>query len=387
MNLDSDFHAERATLRSRLRQQRLVAGFGAEAFRARDFGELLRRAAEITAEGLGTDFAKVLEYIPREEALLIRTGVGWRDGVVGVVKLGADTASPAGYALKTGEPVITNHLAGEARFRTPAVMAEHGVRRAINVIIQGEEGGPAFGVLEADSRDPKGSFSADDVAFLQAVANILGLAFDRERDRTTRDLLMREVHHRVKNSLQLAQTVLNLQARASEAEAARGQLEEAARRIMTIAAVHERLYTGRHFGRVNIAGYLGQLTDDISTSSGAASAGRAIGLDLVPGGETAECDADRATTLGLVATELVTNALKYGEGRIVVRFDPGAEAGHMRLVVEDEGAGPPPGFDPALSRGLGMRLLVAMLRGALTIECSAAPTRCRFIADLPPEAH
>jgi GAF domain-containing protein len=227
MNAPTDLVADPNTLRSRLRQQRLVATFGSEALRAGDFDDLLQEAARLVAEGLGVDFAKVLEYIPREDALLIRAGVGWRDGVVGVLKLGADTASPAGFALKTGQPVISNHLADEPRFRTPAIMAEHGVRRAVNVIVRGEGDGPAFGVLEADTRDASESFSPDDVAFLQAIANVLGLAVDRERDRAARDLLMREVHHRVKNSLQIAQTVLLLQARAAQAEAARDQLEEA----------------------------------------------------------------------------------------------------------------------------------------------------------------
>src|SRR6476659_2092052 len=182
MNASNDFAADYQTLRSRLRQQRLVADFGTEALRAAGFDDLLQQAARIAAEGLGADFAKVLEYLPREDALLIRAGVGWREGVVGVIKLGADTASPAGFALKTGEPVISNHLAGEERFRTPQVMAEHGVRRAVNVIVRDEGDGPAFGVLEADTREAKESFSPDDVAFLQALANTLGLAIDRERD-------------------------------------------------------------------------------------------------------------------------------------------------------------------------------------------------------------
>ena len=256
MNASNDFAADYQTLRSRLRQQRLVADFGTEALRAAGFDDLLQQAARIAAEGLGADFAKVLEYLPREDALLIRAGVGWREGVVGVIKLGADIASPAGFALKTGEPVISNHLAGEERFRTPQVMAEHGVRRAVNVIVRGEGDGPAFGVLEADTREAKESFSPDDVAFLQALANTLGLAIDRERDRAARDMLMREVHHRVKNSLQIAQTVLLIQARAPDAAAARPQLEEAARRVLTIAAVHERLYGGPEVGRVAAVAYL-----------------------------------------------------------------------------------------------------------------------------------
>jgi two-component sensor histidine kinase len=384
MDARSDLVADHQTLRSRLWQQRLVAAFGAEALRAGDFGELLQEASRVAAEGLGTEFAKVLEYIPREEALLIRAGVGWRDGVVGVVKLGADIASPAGYALKTGKAVITNYLANEPRFRTPQIMVEHGVQRAVNVIIRGEGDGPPFGVLEADTREDTETFSPDDSEFLQALANTLGLAVDRERDRAARDMLMREVHHRVKNSLQIAQTVLLLQARAPDAEAAKDQLEEAARRILTIAAVHERLYGGPEVGRVAIAAYLRGLVDDLAASTGAAAANRSVLVQVDLAHDGATWDSDRATTLGLVATELVTNAMKYGAGEVVVRLGSYEADGAAFLSVEDEGDGPPPGFDPAVSRGLGMRLLAALLRGGmLEVDRNTVPGRARFIARLP----
>jgi hypothetical protein len=68
----------------------------------------------------------------------MRAGVGWHEGLVGVASVGADLASPSGFALRTGEPVISNHLDSEERFRTPELLAAHGVRRAINVILQGE---------------------------------------------------------------------------------------------------------------------------------------------------------------------------------------------------------------------------------------------------------
>jgi two-component sensor histidine kinase len=383
MNIRSNLLADNQVLRSRLRQQRLVAAFGAEALRLGGFDELLQEAARIAAEGLGVELAKVLEYIPAEPSLLIRAGVGWQEGVVGVIKLGTDTASPAGYALHTGVPVISNHLSDEARFRTPQVMAEHGVRRAVNVIVRGEGDGPAFGVLEADSRDEDEAFSPDDVAFLQALANTLGLAADRERDRRQRDLLMREVHHRVKNSLQIAQTVLLLQARTPAAEPARAPLEEAARRILTIAAVHERLYAGPQIGRVAVAAYLEDLVADLAASMGAAQAGREVRVEVDARRVAETWDADRATNLGLIVTELVTNALKYGAGEVLVRFDPGGEGAATVLVVEDEGDGPPADFEPKATGGLGMRLVSALLRGgSLELDRKGAPGRTRFVATM-----
>jgi GAF domain-containing protein len=74
--------------------------------------------------------------------------------------------------------VISNHLESEARFQTPDLLAAHGVRRAIKVILQGD--GAPHGVLGVDSRS-KGEFSEHDIAFLQGTANILGMAIERQR--------------------------------------------------------------------------------------------------------------------------------------------------------------------------------------------------------------
>ncbi|WP_119680857.1 PAS domain S-box protein [Indioceanicola profundi] len=162
----------------RERQHELLARFGMATLKSSDVSALLQEAARLCAEGLRTEFCKVLESVDGQDALLVRAGVGWDPGVVGKALVGADLASPAGYALKTGEPVISNHLVGETRFRTPQLLAQHGVKRAINVIIRGD--GEPFGVLEADSRQ-EGKFDQADVAFLQGFANLLGVAIDKAR--------------------------------------------------------------------------------------------------------------------------------------------------------------------------------------------------------------
>ena len=132
-------------LHHRVRQQEILAELGVGALQGPGFDQLLEDTARLTAEGLRTEFCKVLEYIPTENTLLVRAGVGWEPGVVGVVSIGADLASPAGFALKTGRPVISNHLQNEERFRTPEILVRHGIHRAMNVILQGD--GQPFGVL------------------------------------------------------------------------------------------------------------------------------------------------------------------------------------------------------------------------------------------------
>ena len=165
-------------LTTRLRQQALLAEIGRRALSDMEFDALLEEACRLTALGLDIRFCKVLEFVPDQNRLLVRAGVGWHDGVVGHATLGADLDSPAGYALHTGKPVISNHLPAENRFRTPELLAEHGVQRAVNVILMGE--GRPYGVLEADS-ERSGAFTEHDIDFLQAVANLLGVALERRR--------------------------------------------------------------------------------------------------------------------------------------------------------------------------------------------------------------
>ena len=204
-------------LHHRVRQQEILAELGVGALQGPGFDQLLADTARLTAEGLRTEFCKVLEYIPTENRLLVRAGVGWEPGVVGVVSIGADLASPAGFALKTGRPVISNHLEIEERFRTPEILVRHGIHRAMNVILQGD--GQPFGVLEVDSRS-EDEFVEHDLAFLQGAANILGMAIERERHERNlkaalerQQFLVKEMNHRVKNSLALVVGMLRLQAR------------------------------------------------------------------------------------------------------------------------------------------------------------------------------
>src|SRR4051812_34820567 len=190
------------------------------------------------------EFCKVLEYIPPQNRFLVRAGVGWHEGIVGVATVGADLESPSGFALRTGKPVISNHLENEERFRTPELLVEHGIRRAMNVILQGDNA--PFGVLEVDSRSD-GEFAENDIIFLQGAANILGMAIERQRiERQLRQaldrqqLLLKEVNHRVNNSLQIVATMLHLQAGTSENPTEQHALHDASRRIAAISRAHQR---------------------------------------------------------------------------------------------------------------------------------------------------
>jgi two-component sensor histidine kinase len=193
------------------RQQDVLAEFGMYAFRAEDLEELLTRASELVAQGCKVQRSKVLELLPDGKELLIRAGVNWNPGVVGHVRLGAGTDSPAGYALHKQEPVISPDLATETRFKIPPVLTEHGIRSMVNVIIAGKQG--PFGVLEVDATRPF-DFDGHDTAFLQNYSNLLAAAIERHRANgaladavRSQSVLVRELEHRVKNMLGLVQAL------------------------------------------------------------------------------------------------------------------------------------------------------------------------------------
>jgi two-component sensor histidine kinase len=352
-----DLHPDELAVR--LGQQEMVAGFGLFALGPAGLEATLDEACRVASSGLRTEFAKVLRFQPASDDLRVIAGVGWHPGVVGHATLDAGLGSPAGYALHTGLPVLSNDLVDEKRFNTPSLLVEHGIHSAINVAI----GGAApFGVLEVDGT-LRGEFVDPDISFLQALANVLTAALarhetERAKDELLRekDLLMREVHHRVKNSLQLVRTLLNLQARNASDEI-RAELEKAAGRIMTISAVHQRLYNGDSVIQTDAAAYLRELVRDMQSMLSDASEERAIVVQAEP----LSLPADQITPLGLITSELVTNALKHGAGRVLVSLT--AVPVGLQVCVEDEGPGLPPEFEPRRSDGLGMRLVVALAKG------------------------
>ena len=253
-------------LNLRIRQQEILAELGVTALKGTAFEQLLDLTVRLAAEGLEAELCKVLEYIPAEKRLLMRAGVGWDAGLVGSASVGADLESPSGFALRTGKPVISNHLENEERFRTPELMAAHGVRRAINVILQGD--GAPYGILEVDSRS-EGEFTEQDISFLQGAANILGMAIERQRHERRlnealahQQVLVKEINHRVKNSLQLVSSMLSLQAGDDPALAER--LQDASSRIAAIARAHDRLYRSPQIENIDLGGYLTEVCRDLT---------------------------------------------------------------------------------------------------------------------------
>jgi two-component sensor histidine kinase len=352
--------AAEQSVTDRLRQQELLSALGVTALRGVPLQELLDEAVRICAEGLNAELCKVLEYQREENRLLMRAGFGWQQGLIGKASIGADMASPSGYALHTGKPVISNHLENEERFRTPELLVVHGVRRAINVILQGD--GAPFGVLEVDSRSP-GEFNEGDITFLQGAANILGMAIERQRrERALKGaldyhkVLVNEINHRVKNSLQLVAAMLNL--RAGSGDDPGDILREASSRIAVIAQAHERLTGSSDIAHIDLAVYLRDICKDVQ--------GQLLDCDL-------EFDApspivmptDRAVRVALILNELVMNASKHAsraEDPVQVWVALKQKSpDRLSLNVRDDGEGLPSDFDVSKARTMGLRVVAALV--------------------------
>src|ERR1700735_2270694 len=351
-------------LRQRIRQQELLAELGVLALQRTGFIGMLNHTVRVPAEGLGAEYCKVMEYIPAENRLLVRAGVGWSEGVVGVASVGADLGSPAGYALRTGKPVISNHLENEQRFRTPELLVEHGIRRAMNVILQGD--GAPFGVLEVDSKSD-GEFGEHDIAFLQGAANILRMAVEEQQyqrklpaglDR--HPVLLKEVNHRVKNSLQVVSGMLQLQANAVGDQVLSERLNEAASRVNAVGRAYERLAYNADYEKIDLVAYLREIIGDLELTVAPCD----IQFEAP---EAIQMAGDRAILVGLIVNELVSNAGKYAypdcpSGTIGVRVQLQSDKQAILMSVQDECVGLPAGFDSATSKRLGTRLGNARLK-------------------------
>jgi PAS domain S-box-containing protein len=205
--------------------------------------------------------------------------------------------------------------------------------------------------LDLDEGDPVMVIMSRDITARVEEAQAMG------RLLAEKDVLMQEIHHRVKNSLQLVQGLLAIQSRNAGNSEASLQLSESAARVRTIATMHDRLYKTTSALEIEIRPYMESLIHDMQSSMASTLAGR----NLVFTSDDATWTAADVPTLGLVLTELVTNALKYGKGEIWVSFRQ-TKGEQALLTVEDEGGVLPEGFDPRNCKGLGMKLVTSLIK-------------------------
>jgi PAS domain S-box-containing protein len=184
-----------ADLEDMVKRQRILADFGEFALRNEDLDAVLAEACRLVHQALGADLAKVVEIDHGRQELLVRAGIGWQPGIVGVARLPMGERSSETYSVELAQPVVTRDLAAEKRFEFPEFLKQHDVVALVNVPIF-LPGGHAYGLLQVDSRATR-DFGPEDVEFLRTYATILGPVIDRlhkiRRLLTTEERLRRVV--------------------------------------------------------------------------------------------------------------------------------------------------------------------------------------------------
>jgi len=178
-----------------------------------------------------------------------------------------------------------------------------------------------------------------------------------------KEILLKEIHHRVKNNLQVISSLLNLQARVLHNEHDRMLFQESQQRVRTMALIHEKLYQSADLTRIDFQEYVDHLLRDVSQLYGSSMQSIQITTDI----PTIELHIDVAIPCGLIINELVANALKYafpiGHGTVTITFRQIDT--QYQLTIQDDGVGLPESFDLTQLNSLGLQLVQGLVEEQL----------------------
>lgn len=189
-----------------------------------------------------------------------------------------------------------------------------------------------------------------------------------------KEVLLQEVHHRVKNNLQIVDSLLQLQGRRTNDEQTAAILTDSRNRIASIALVHEKLYGSSDLANIDFAQYIPDLTAHLFDAYNVSSTN--ISLETVI--NNVSLDIETAIPCGLIINELVSNSLKYAfpvnqTGQILVKFYTNSTTNRLNLVVQDDGVGLPDSLNFEQTKSLGLTLvrgLVKQLDGTIEVDSS-----------------
>lgn len=375
-------------IRARARQQEAVADLGRRALAEPDLSALMDETVEVVARTLNLEYCELLELLPNGETLLLRSGVGWKEGLVGDAMVGANRDSLAGYTLLADEPVVVEDLRAESRFGQNPQLHEHGVTSGMSTVVRGREG--PFGVLGAYTGNRR-TFSRDDVNFLRAVANVLATAVERNNvEEEMREIrgAERQRMARAMHDEALQDVVYALQElQAAEAASGNGQddgLREAADALRrSVAGLRSAIFDLRLDGDREQT--LVEMLESLVELNRRSSPEREVELSVEEGFRSLLTRTKEVELLRLVQ-EALANVRRHSEARRV-RVAVGTSGSKLYAEVSDDGRG----FDPAqASAGMGTKGMRERARGlGGSLELWSKPgegTRVRFEVTLERDA-
>ena len=265
-----------------------------------------------------------------------------------------------GHCLTTGQPHFTNSPGAHPAFGGyPDWHPEIDRFLSVPVLLEGRSAG------QIALANPERDYTERDIRAVKRLAGFFALALQRkdaqDQMRTAlreKEILLREIHHRVKNNLQVISSLLSLQAGGMSDEKALEMLKESQNRVRSMALVHEQLHRSRELSGISFPEYVRTLTAGLFSSYGIDSQNVSLNLEV----KEACLPIDAAVPCGLIVQELVSNALKHAfpggrQGEITIGMERLAPSGQWELRVADNGIGLPPGVDLETASSLGLRLV------------------------------
>jgi PAS domain S-box-containing protein len=351
-------------LRSRAKQQEALAQLGERALTETDIERLLNDVVSTVALTLPVDFVKVLELMPGDADLLLRAGFGWKQGCIGSIVLSKERDDYARYILGASVPVVSTDFNAETRFTVPHYLHAHSCVSGMSTIIAGPDG-RAYGVLGVCTARRR-EFTAQDLSFLAAVANLVAGVIQRRQLEQRHELMIRELRHRSGNLFSQLLALFSQTARSSRNMAELTSNYQA--RVMALANAH-RLITEAGWKSTSLNELLrlvlGPFLERTSFSG--------PHVDLEP---------DPTFSLSAALHELASNAVKHGSlstphGRLELSWSVAPTSRGMTLTfdwIERDG---PPVRRPRRF-GFGSRLIALVIERQMNGEVHSAYTRDGF---------
>lgn len=364
--------------------------------------KLMEEAVLTVATTLGVEYCRILENCPEKDLLHVRTQEGWTKDIDMDIPFSPESTPHIQFALSSKRMLIVEDFLVEKRFQTPGLLVASGIVGGVCAVI--ERRTRPFGCLEVYTTRLR-RFKKEEIHFIQAVANILAHAIRRKRseevlqrskqrleslvqERTKelsksnqdlqhpvtahqeteaklrssleeKEVLLKEIHHRVKNNLQIISSLLNLQAAYVKDEQDLEIFRESRNRIKSMSLIHEQLYQSDDLSSIPFERYIQNQAAYLMRSYGAPT--HLIQMDVQVDSQLL-LPIDTAIPCGLMINELVSNAIKHAfpdgrSGKIDVLFHRSPSENHYQLVVRDDGIGLPGDVDIKNTASLGLQLV------------------------------